>query len=80
VHAERAHIDELDAMKEHFSGPEIQHYVTGEADFMLVLTVATMEEYQSLARRLFYENKNVKWFGTIAVMDRVKVGLFVPVT
>jgi Lrp/AsnC family leucine-responsive transcriptional regulator len=68
-------------MKEHFSGPEIQqcYHVTGEADFMLVLTVATMEEYQGLARHLFYENKNVKWFRTIVVMDRVKVGLFVPV-
>ena len=81
VHAERVHIDELNAMKAHLSGPEIQqcYYVTGEADFVLVLTVAPMEEYEALARRLFYENKNVKWFRTIVVMDRVKVGLSVPV-
>lgn len=80
VQIERAQIDALDALKVHFSGPEIQqcYYVTGEADFVLVLAVATMEEYQAKARRLFYENKDVKWFRTIVVMDRVKVGLTVP--
>ena len=53
--------------------------MTGHADFMLVLTVASMAEYDELARRLFHENRNVKWFNTIVVMDRVKVGLGVPI-
>jgi len=81
VHAERTHGTDLNAMKRDFSGPEIQqcYYVTGNADFMLVLTVASMAEYDELARRLFHENRNVKWFNTIVVMDRVKVGLGVPI-
>jgi Lrp/AsnC family leucine-responsive transcriptional regulator len=47
-------------------------------DFVLVLTVASMKEYQALARRLFAENSNVTWFKTIVALDRVKVGLNVP--
>ena len=82
VHAERTHLEDLGAMKAHLSGPEIQqcYYVTGDADFVLVVTVATMADYEALASRLFYENKNVKWFRSIVVMDRVKVGLALPIT
>ena len=81
VYAERTHIDDLGAMKAHLSGPEIQqcYYVTGDADFVLVVTVPTMADYEALATRLFYENKNVKWFRSMVVMDRVKVGLTLPI-
>lgn len=80
VMAERTSIDALEAMKAHFAVPEVQqcYYVTGEVDFVLVLTVASMQEYQALARRLFAENANVTWFKTIVALDRVKVGLSVP--
>jgi DNA-binding Lrp family transcriptional regulator len=37
-----------------------------------------MQEYEALARRLFAENPNVKWFKTIVALDRVKVGLEIP--
>ena len=71
---------ELDALKAKFSGPEIQqcYYVTGNADFLLVLTVATMSEYQALARRLFDDNPLIKWFRTTVVMERIKAELSVP--
>jgi DNA-binding Lrp family transcriptional regulator len=80
VHVERAQAQDLEVMKKQFSGSEIQqcYYVTGEADFVLVLTVADMEEFQFLAKRLFYNNANVKWFRTIVVMDKVKTRLDVP--
>ena len=80
VMAERTSIEALEAMKAHFAVPEVQqcYYVTGEVDFVLVLTVASMQEYQALARRLFAENANVTWFKTIVALDRVKVGLGVP--
>lgn len=80
VHAVRAQAQDLETMKMQFSGPEIQqcYYVTGEADFVLVLTVADMEEFQLLAKRLFYNNPNVKWFRTMVVMDKVKTTLAVP--
>lgn len=80
VHMERTDIGELNALKATFSIPEIQqcYYVTGDADFFLIMNVRTMNEYEDLARKIFYENKSVKWFRTIVVMDRVKVGLSAP--
>ncbi|MGF1767309.1 Lrp/AsnC family transcriptional regulator [Enterovibrio makurazakiensis] len=81
VHAIRAQASDMEEMKKSFSGPEIQqcYYVTGEADFMLVLTVANMAEYEAISGRLFYNNPNVKWFRTIVVMDRVKASLDTPI-
>ena len=63
------------------AAPEVQqcYYVTGEADFVVVVTVATMQEYEALTRRLFFNSHNVKRFRTLVVMDRVKVGLYVPI-
>jgi Lrp/AsnC family leucine-responsive transcriptional regulator len=80
VHMDRTDISELNALKTAFSVPEVQqcYYVTGDADFILIINVATMREYEDLARRMFYENKSVKWFRTIVVMNRVKVGLTAP--
>ncbi|MBM3104609.1 Lrp/AsnC family transcriptional regulator [Pseudomonas sp. P66] len=81
VHAERTQSPDLELMKQTFSGPQIQqcYYVTGDADFMLVLTVASMSEYQALTQRLFHDNPNVKWFRTIVVLERVKSTLQVPI-
>jgi Lrp/AsnC family leucine-responsive transcriptional regulator len=71
----------VDAAKRRFvETPEIQqcYYVTGEADFVIVLTAGSMAEYEQLARRLFYGDVNVRRFRTLVVMDRVKVSLAVP--
>lgn len=71
----------IDAAKAEFSATqEVQqcYYVTGEADFILVIVVATMADYEALTRRLFFGNNNVKKFRTFVAMDRVKVGLTVP--
>jgi Lrp/AsnC family leucine-responsive transcriptional regulator len=71
-----------DAKKTFAAAPEIQqcYYVTGEADFILVITVPTMADYEALTRRLFFGNNNVKKFRTFIAMDRVKVGLDVPIS
>jgi Lrp/AsnC family transcriptional regulator, leucine-responsive regulatory protein len=81
VSVERTSSDALAATKASFCVPQVQqcYYVTGEADFVLVLNVASMQEYQDLAGQLFAENPNVKWFKTLVALDRVKVGLHVPV-
>ena len=71
----------IDAAKQEFAAaPEVQqcYYVTGEADFVLVVVVPTMAAYEALTRRLFFGNNNVKRFRTLVAMDRVKVGLTVP--
>ena len=80
VTAHDTHADALALLKQCFSGPEIQqcYYVTGEADFMLVLVVPHMRHFNALSDRLFHNNANVKSFRTITVLDRVKTTLDVP--
>jgi DNA-binding Lrp family transcriptional regulator len=75
--------EEIDAAKHCFAeAPEVQqcYFVTGQADFVLILTVGTMADYEALARRLFHSNENVKRFRTLVTMDRVKVGLELPIS
>ncbi len=69
-----------EAKKAFLAAPEIQqcYYVTGEADFVLVIVVPTMADYDALTRRLFFGNNNVKRFRTFVAMDRIKVGLGIP--
>jgi Lrp/AsnC family transcriptional regulator, leucine-responsive regulatory protein len=74
--------DQIEMAKREFAAAaEIQqcYYVTGEADFILVIVVPTMADYEALTRRLFFGNNNVKRFRTFVAMDRVKVGLGVQV-
>ncbi|WP_407114269.1 Lrp/AsnC family transcriptional regulator [Bradyrhizobium sp. LMG 9283] len=71
-----------DQAKRAFSeAPEVQqcYYVTGEVDFILIITVGTMSDYEALSRQLFFGNNNVKRFRSFIAMDRVKTGLSVPV-
>lgn len=68
----------IDEIKKSFrDAPEVQqcYYVTGEVDFILVVSTATMSEYEELTRRLFFNNTNIKRFNTFVTMDRVKTGL-----
>lgn len=72
---------DIDAAKCEFTAAEaVQqcYYVTGEADFILVVVVPSMAAYEALTRNLFFENNNVRKFRTFVAMDRVKVGLTVP--
>jgi len=55
------------------------YYVTGEADFMLVITAKDMEQYEQFTRRFFYENHDIKGFKTMVVMDRVKASFAFPI-
>ncbi|SEG82003.1 hypothetical protein SAMN04488115_11956 [Bosea lathyri] len=42
---------------------------------MLVITVTTMQYYEKLIKRLFFEDKNIKHFKILVVTDRVKVSM-----
>ncbi|ANQ20224.1 AsnC family transcriptional regulator [Vibrio natriegens] len=77
VQVEKTQAMDLHLLKESFSGPEIQqcYYVTGEADFLLVLLVPNMERFQEICDQLFHNNSNVKSFRTMVALDRVKVTL-----
>ena len=81
VELESERIELIDATKRSFaSAPQIQqcYYVTGDADFMLVITVATMADYEDFTRRVFFGDDNIKRFRTFVAMDRVKTGSSVP--
>lgn len=54
-------------------------YVTGEADFVLVVTAPDTETYDALMARLIAENPNVRRFTTSVALGVVKRGLMVPV-
>jgi len=82
VSLERERTDIIDRFKKAIrSTPEIMigFYVTGEADFALVVTARDMEDYEQFTRRFFYENPDIKGFKTMVVMDRVKASFVLPV-
>jgi DNA-binding Lrp family transcriptional regulator len=79
VESEKAEL--IDALKQSFAAaPEVQqcYYVTGEADFVLVVLVPDMAHYERLTRRLFFDSGNVRKFRTFVAMDNVKSTLSVP--
>lgn len=55
-------------------------YVTGEADFVLVITAPDTEAYDALMSRLLSENPNVKRFTTNVTLSVIKRGLTIPVS
>lgn len=57
--------------------PEVQqcYYATGEADFVLILVVKDIKEYEEFTQEYFFGESNVSRFTTSIVMDRVKVSL-----
>ena len=63
------------------SAPEIQqcYHVTGTMDFVLVVTARSMEDYAAFARTWFESNATVARYDTHVVLERVKVGLEVPI-
>jgi Lrp/AsnC family leucine-responsive transcriptional regulator len=63
------------------AAPEVMqaYYVTGNADFVLVITARDMADYEQFADRFFSKNRHVKHFRTSVVMRRIKWGLAVPV-
>ena len=54
-------------------------YVTGEADFILVVTLPDTEAYDDFMSRLMGENTNIKRFTTNVALGLVKRGLSIPV-
>jgi Lrp/AsnC family leucine-responsive transcriptional regulator len=81
VDLESERVELIDEAKRSFLA-EVQvqqcYYVAGETDFVLILNVGSMADYENLTRRLFFANPNIKRFRTFVAMDRVKVGLTVP--
>ena len=82
VSLESERLDLLDAARRRFvTSPAVQqvYYVTSEVDFVLVVNVADMAEYEALTRELFFTDAKIKSFRTMVAMDRSKVSLAVDV-
>lgn len=81
VTLERDRPDILDEFKKSMRNtPEVMqcYYVTGDIDFILMITARDMRDYEAFTQRFFFDNPNIQRFHTLVVMDRVKVGLSVP--
>lgn len=82
IELERDQLDILDAFRRQaHADPNVQqcYYVTGEADFILVVLARDMDEFERFSRRLLHNNPNVGRFRTSVAMGRPKVGLSVPI-
>jgi Lrp/AsnC family leucine-responsive transcriptional regulator len=82
VTLEREHSDVITSFKQACRNKaEIMqcYYVTGQSDFVMVLTARSMEAYDAFVETFLFANRNVRRFETMVVMDRVKVGYEVPI-
>lgn len=78
---ERGRADIIDSFKRDIHTiPEVQqcYYVTGEYDFILIVTVEDMASYERLTRQIFFANPDIQKFHTIVAMESVKLGLQIP--
>lgn len=81
VKLESERLDLLDQIKKRFvTCPQVQqvYYVTGDFDFLLVLNVRDMGEYEQLTRELFFFG-NIKQFKTFVAMQNNKRTFAVPI-
>ena len=78
---ERESLHELEAFKSEMrNSPYVQqcYYTTGDSDFIIVVLMKDIAEYESFTHRHFFENKIIRRFQSNIVMDAVKTGLSVP--
>jgi len=81
VEMERERLEVLDAFRRQIlDDAHVQqcYYVTGSADFILVVSCRDMADFEAFTRRVFFDNPNVRHFTTSVAMERVKVGLTLP--
>jgi Lrp/AsnC family transcriptional regulator, leucine-responsive regulatory protein len=82
VEMERERADMLDAFRRTAcadSNVQQCYYVTGVADFVLIVIARDMDDFEAFTRRLLFDNPNVRRFTTSVVMARDKVGQLVPI-
>ena len=82
IELERERADMLDAFRRAArEDPNVQqcYYVTGVADFILVVTARDMADFEAFTRRLLFDNSNIRRYTTSVVLSRDKVGTSLPV-
>ena len=56
------------------------YYVSGEADFVVILICQNMEEFDQLSRQLFMAQGNVKKFSSKIVIQSTKTNSAIPIS
>ena len=82
VTLERERADIIDRFKRAIAKtPEVMlgYYVTGDVDFVLVMSAHDMEDYEAFTRRFLYENPDIKSIKTLVVLDRLKTGFAITI-
>tara|TARA_B100000767_G_C19241076_1_gene319230 strand:+ start:138 stop:335 length:198 start_codon:yes stop_codon:yes gene_type:complete len=54
-------------------------YVTGQADFILIITSKNMLEYEKITKKQFFVDNNIQKFRSTVSMENVKVRLNIPI-
>jgi Lrp/AsnC family leucine-responsive transcriptional regulator len=81
IELERERPELLHAFKQWVKAePGVQQawYVTGDGDYVLVITARDVEDYDEFMQRLVTENSNVRRFRTRVSLGTLKRGLVVP--
>ena len=71
----RARLDDFKRKMQRAPCVQQCYYTTGEADFLLILLVHDIAEYEEFTQKHFFDESNISRFKTSVVMDRVKVSL-----
>jgi DNA-binding Lrp family transcriptional regulator len=82
IEVERERPELMAVLKRWIAGePAIQEawYVTGDGDFVLIVTARDVEDYDALMQKLVSENSNVRRFRTRVALSTLKRGCRVPV-
>ena len=82
VEVERERPELLVSLKQWIAAePAIQEawYVTGEGDYVLIITARDVDDYDALMKRLVAENANVRRFQTRVALGTLKRGQLVPI-
>ncbi|MBL8180083.1 MAG: Lrp/AsnC family transcriptional regulator [Blastocatellia bacterium] len=63
------------------ASPEVMQVydVTGEADFIVIVSAKDMTDYEEISRRLFMDNPNVRRYKSSLVIRRIKYGMTIPI-
>jgi len=81
VQLERERADIIDHFKKSVRREPVvmsAYYVTGDSDFMLIISARDIKEYEEFTRTFLHDNPDIKGFKTTVVMDQIKAGFYVP--
>jgi Lrp/AsnC family transcriptional regulator, leucine-responsive regulatory protein len=54
------------------------YFISGQVDFIVIISAQNMQEYDAIAKKHFADNPNVYRYHSNIVSERVKVGLQIP--